>query len=703
MICRRLALAAAAVLVPVLPGGATAQVTGGPALTLEEAVATTLQSSYEVRQAAAEVEGRRGAWLEASGIFDPSLFSDLEYVFEQEQMLRGEITQEIRRRVPLEFLALGTPDNPNVGALDQAARALLDRDRLEGSLFVDDCELDLRSPTIVDVDLENTDIEGTTLQLCLDADGVLRGIALDSVAIGSEDLARLDAILDLLAALNDLDVDLPDVDRDEIESFIRAISDNLARLAEVLREQRANLGGLPEEVERMNLTWESGARWLLRNGLQVSAILALRGNDEDFDGKPRAAEFGGSPVAAIYSTTAGLRLIVPLGKGRGRVATVNPELATEAAYEAQRALYFHTASEEALRAIRAYWAAAAARERLELRLESARLQEEILETTGHLIEAEELPGAERHRADARAAEVRRQVDEARRQLVEARLELVRTMGSTVSDLDGTPTTSSGIPQASTLPIAPGSWIETARERRFDLAAARETSRSAELLAAKAKADLRRQVDLTLSLSYNGILERGPTRQLEGTPEEIRAQVAERYEDRIYDIGRYWDAASGHIAGPSFTIGLRWTLPFGNRTARGRLIQAQAARVTSEVLEMDLERKIELRLWELGGVLERLRDALADLQDALAGLEASLEASRELFAIGDIPLIDLLTTEQQVVDTRVAIIDLRSEIASLEGDIRFESGMLLREPRPEEQVGPGHLNLVTHGDRLARRR
>lgn len=649
----------------------TSAATIGPEITLEEAVARTLRSSWAIREEATRLDERRGVLEEALGVFDPTLFSSASFSFRQEALINGEIQPEIRRRVPLEFAAIATTEGPP-GILDRAAEFIESRTPEAAAIVLRECNEFTDTRFIVDAGTEGT------ITLCLDANGNLHGIVLEDLAVGGDDLDRLISTLQVLELLGD---EFQAETQNAIRNLLATTSSILRQFAEALRLARARLGGVPDEQELMDLTMEVGQRRLFRNGIALTATFGIVGTEDRFDDKRRSPASGGMTRPATFTSTAALRLNVPLGRGRGRVATYgNVEAATEAV-RAEQELVLHIASQEALGTIRAYWDVAAAEARVGLRERSRASRAAIRDRTQELIDASELPGVESARATSRLAEAERQLADARRQLVEARLELVRTMGESVDGLGGAPLAADSLPveegsAATTDPAATAaelsSLFERARLERHDLAAAAAATRATAILRDVARADLRRQLDLALRVSFDGF--------------------EESFDTRIYQLRGYWEAIDGRITGPSYAIGLRWNLPFANRAARGRLLRAESQLAQSEVTEGDLGRQVRLRLAEIVATLARRRAEAARLRETLGNLEQSLQATSERFGLGDATLLDVQTTEQQLTDARLALLEAERDIATLEAEARFESGTLLEEPA-EGVTDPAALRLA----------
>jgi outer membrane protein TolC len=644
-------------------GPLTAAQLEGPTLTLEEAVSETLRSSQELRLAQARTEQREGALQENSGLFDGSLFADLVYNYEQDALIRGEIGQEIRRRVPMEFAAIAIPPFGPPGALDRAADQLEAAAPGARTLIVDECR-DLQTQFIIE-----TPDQGTST-LCLDRDGILQGVVVDDTAISSEDL---DELLDVLYILEVLGQDMDQEIEANIRQALLDLAGTLRAIAEALRFQRALLAGLPSEGTRRESRFELGYRRLFRTGLGLTASINLQGSELGFDGKVRDPNRGGSLVPTTFTTGVGVRLDIPLARGRGRIATAGSEEAASLALEAERDILLHTATEQSLGTVRAYWNLAAQLERTALLEESVASRGRYLGVVNELVDAGERPGSDSGRAVAQLADAERQLSEARGQLSDARFDLVEAMGLQASSVEETPLPATPLPAAAHLGETLR-WSDAVIDRRFDLASAARTTEASGLLEEVARVNLRRQVDFIVSVSYSGFLD--------------------TFDKGLFDLGGYWDAADGRLVGPSYSIGLRLDLPFGNHRARGRLVQATAARAQSEISEGILARRVRLQVADLAATLDSRRTELQRILEADRYLSESLQSSDELFRIGDISLLDLLTTEQQLVTNRLSSIDIRREIALLAAAIRFESGTLLRDKgRAVEEFDPLQFELA----------
>jgi outer membrane protein TolC len=637
---------------------------GGPTITLRDAVDRTLRYEVSILQAREEIDKRQGSLWQASGLFDPTFFWNTSFSFVQEELVGRRLQFEVDRRLRFEFAAL---------ALDTAADAIIRGLPNRGTLLFQ-C-----SPEQSQVRLT---IDGTDIILCLNFQGDVEDFVFPETSLAGFNVAKflliqLDGKLD--PAINALLKDYVNFYND----ILRLLARQFRIAASALRIGRERLGPIPEDEQFLDLGLDLGHQLRFRNGMALTSTLSLLGTEDNFAGKPLQPLFGDTVFPNEFITSVGVRLDLPLGKGRGRVATQAPERAAEASLRAARHLLAHTATQQALETVLAYWDLRSVQERLRFLEASAEIQGQVLEGTRVLVDADELAAAELYRIEARHAEVLSQVAAERQAVVRARLGLQTVMGLSAERLDDAPLAADPLPQEDTEPAAgdPQAWVDQANAQRLDLAAAAETARASEILAQAAKVNLRRQVDLSLNTSFGGL--------------------HESFVERLYDPSAYWKALSGRLSGPSYGISLRFALPFRNREARGQLQQATASQAQSEIVATDLKRLIRLRILEILASLERAGAELQRARETAGHQQETLNASLERYEAGEITLIDTLTTEQQLTGARLAVVDASREVASLRAELQFEAGQLLaydgegdgEDERYGEELDPSRARLA----------
>lgn len=651
------ALFATLLAVPAVLGApARAQTPAGAApLDLETAVSTALAHSPEVAQAATEVAAQEAALEEALGLFSRRFGLHSLFDYGDSEISPSRRKSELNRRLRLE---IPPPE------FDTVARQLIDRlpvaagETNPGSLLYPDCD------------------QATTFFVLRNDDGTLQSV----LCFNDQDeligiLGRSPNGIDLNAFnLSGLFDDLSEIDA-ELDAFVKAqlalVADEMRTIAIALRLtaaslrlQRQRIGRIPDDQE--SIRFELGGDWQhrFRSGSSFVTTAELVSTEDNYKGKRLTPGYGDSTVPNSFVATFGLSYQVPLGRGGGRVAAYAPVLSAEASLEAARALYAHTANTQALATLEACWDTAAAARRLALLEASLATQQRIFEATEELVAGDVIPRVDLARNRASIAQVTADVAAARQALGVRRLALQRAMGLDATTLAAAPTGCADFaPLAGTSTLGYSdveALVAAALAARSDVAASGALVTASQALAAGARRDLRPEVALTFNASYNAF--------------------HETFRDRFYDFEGFHRALEGKWAGPSYGIALRVRLPIGNRSAEGRLVQAESSLSSSRISAGDLERNVRLRIQELTRTIGDTAAELAAQRAALENLEQTHAASLERYQAGDLSIVDTLLTEQQLTDARLGLVDVERRYASLLAQLRFETGTLIELAR-----------------------
>ncbi len=618
----------------------------GPRLGLAEAVDRAILHAPDVAQAGAVYAERQGALREASGLFDSVFTWDNALDYGRKELTptrrRAERNRRLRFELPAQFL-------------DEIAVGLIQRLPTDNTLLFSDCT---GSQTVISVE---SSLPGTPIFICLNSNGEIIGVVDPGGTFSSASASDL-RFLAFLEGVQGLDASIDAISQDYINFFadlLRVLSRQLHITASSLRLQRAWLGDVPDDDETIGFNSDFAYQWRFRRGTALTSTLSLDSSEDNFAGKLRDPRFGDSLNPNLFTTTVGVTLDVPLGRGAG-ISAGAPERAAEHAAAAAERFLEQSASEQSLGAIQAYLQLAAAQERVALLDESVARQEKILESTQALVDADQVPGIDLRRSQARLAQTRSDALGARQALATARLDLQRAMGLQAKTLEETPLAADALQALLPADLAAASDLEAlvarALDRRGDVRAATELSQANRLLAEAAKHDLRPEVGLKLNVSFNGLYE--------------------SFKDRWYDVEGFMRAADGKVAGPSYGGALTFKLPLGNNAARGRLLQAEASTAQAQIDEGDLRREVRLRLIETGGTLDRSRQTLGALDEAVRYSRETLDAANERFRAGDLSVIDTLITEEQVTQARLGWIDAAQQYLSSLAQMRFEAHGLL---------------------------
>jgi outer membrane protein TolC len=287
--------------------------------------------------------------------------------------------------------------------------------------------------------------------------------------------------------------------------------------------------------------------------------------------------------------------------------------------------------------------------------------------TDALIDADEMPRAERSRALAGQANARSQLEGARRELVRARMELALAMGVGVESEGNAPLAEGPFPpvpgDAALDALDDAALALGALDGRYDRRSARVSIEAREIESRGAFLEQRSQLDLGVTVSSRAI-----------------------GEDSLSNATDEW-------ADPSWKLRLKGEHPFGNRERRGRRgrYEQAVARLDQQSIQTgDLERQIKLNVVL---TLRSLEEAVARHREAVRAAELSQEtvdAEFEKLRLGSSTLLDAIQTEQQLTQAQLSVVAALQEVAALLTRLRFETGTLVAATEAGYEVGADQL-------------
>jgi outer membrane protein TolC len=392
----------------------------------------------------------------------------------------------------------------------------------------------------------------------------------------------------------------------------------------------------------------------------VGASLQFQANEDIYKDVPRDPALGGNTTPNRFFTTLPVSLTLPLGKGRGAVAVAAAERAARFGVDAQREDLRHAATEEVYRTVLAYVALAGAQQEVALLGESSARQAAIVQMTRQRVEAGETPQMDLNWAEARAAAVQASLLGARSRLVTARVGLVQSIGATAEAVGAMPRAADPIEVTPLSTAGVPDLFQIAETRRHDTKALSQFLLASSAIDAGARADLRRTVDLAI----NGGIRN--TYQVPPSPPPLG----------IFDPRGFWRSLTGQVD-PFVQASLTVELPFGNHAARGRAVQALADVRSREIDIADLTRSIRENIIGTTGALALTAAALERAQAAVSADEETLTGTLGLYKAGEVTLLDMLITEEQVTTDTLEVLRLRQSYVSLLARLRFETGEIVR--------------------------
>lgn len=674
-------------------------------LSLEEALRLSFEKSPDIQQAREAVAGQAASLQERSGAFDLLMRVSPSWSHTESELSTNSRLNEERRRIQLEETARAFRQLKEAYA-DAIAR------RQEGA------PLCPGGFTTISVSQLNgsipEDSDGIPSVLCVplgiiapanNVDGPLprNSDAINAQIAQGENLGNLvdsyilpgggatGGDLDFEQRLNDIyALGLEDRIEDVRQRGYEILEQGL-RLSEEA-ELRATfalqrLGLIPADEYRRQLGLRIDFSKPLRLGTLVTLQFSTTGTESNFRGRPLDPAFGGKGVQNEWRSGGTLIIDQPLGRGRGKVSAAAPERTAKSDLQAARLQYQHTVTTQALNTTLAYIDLMAGQQSLELLQRSAESNRQIRDATRELVKAGDRAASELDRSEARLADAEASVVNARSQVLQARTQLASVSGLALADARGGLQAAQRLPASAAIPEL-DAVARNARSQRYDLRAAEATERGSDILFQAARADTKRRLDLQVRLGA-GSFYQGPYFRV--LPDE---QVRNPFEPTDSPLNYYDPAGFGRAMGdhwsPTFAISLKFELPFGNRAATGRMVQAQQVLRQDSIRMANLGRVIDENVAQLLGAVKRAASEVQNRTRAVEAQESTWQTAQQLQAAGELTLIDLITTEQNLTSARLSLVQSQRDFDSNLARLRFETGTLVRfrdgEPASVDTAG-----------------
>ncbi|HEV3139054.1 MAG TPA: carboxypeptidase regulatory-like domain-containing protein, partial [Vicinamibacterales bacterium] len=403
------------------------------AITLTDAVTSTVERNATLAVDAATVQSLTGNQQQTVGVFDSVFRLSPSAGFTQEQLAPGLLnahksTRDSIAGIVKNFTAL-------TGLLQTSIRtSQIVPPRCPSGLVITFGGFNLSNPNLsqpINVDRldpteqsvlgTNTFLNGTPLG------DVLNGITLNNICtnpavVGLTPENYFQAIRDIV---NTHAIDLSGgqglnaflISTSQIEPENRLLQLNIAdSVAAKARLALERLGPLPTDELTRTTGIDVSLSKLFRNGISLTGDYNMQSQDQNFRDKPYDPAFGGLGQPPQFASIASFTLNVPLGQGLGRTAVEAPVRSAQLMLEAGRNSLRHDATEQAFRTTLAYLNVVAAQETIAALQESAARQQRIVQLTDQGAQVGELPRVEIDRARARATRVDSALAAARAQL-----------------------------------------------------------------------------------------------------------------------------------------------------------------------------------------------------------------------------------------------------------------------------------------------
>jgi outer membrane protein TolC len=600
-------------------------------LSLLDAVRLALEHDPAIRLRAAETDQKAGVAREASGEFDATLRGDLTY-----QYRREELAESIKQRERLQRQEVDKAIQENES---------LATDLGKGSTYLSDPKF-LTDPRGVNV---GAGIQNANLKADLE-------------------MVRAQVLLlnDLIARSTDPAIrqDLTEMRQGVISSSLSRLSAGMKEISDAmprLKQARADWGEAPENQWQRQASGKLDVSKKLRSGIVLDPFVNWDYSSGNYVGKTSTdVAKGGQGIKPLHKAELGFDVVVPLRRGRGSASVAATERAAAKDHEAARLSYLHQKSRSVLDTVVGYWDLRSAEEQLDVLRRSVKLQENLATMTRALVKAKQLPRAEETRVLASLADAQARLESGERRLREAQVGLARVMGIALADLEGPPRAADPFPAPPQRVGAEGKdvaeFVTATLGRRYDLKSLERTWEAAGLLVQGARIDTRPLLNLNLRAWGNAISE----------------------DEFNFDK---WEFRSGKA-------GLELERPFKNDQLQGRRVQREADLTRAEIDLRDLQRKIALGVLQAAKALGDTAQQLRRSDEAVRQYDRTVEDEQARFKLGESTLLDMILTEQQTTNARVARISAGRDYASLLAQLRYEAGLLVEEQQGVSTVsGP----------------
>jgi outer membrane protein TolC len=415
-----------------------------------------------------------------------------------------------------------------------------------------------------------------------------------------------------------------------------------------------------------------GVTKLFRNGLSIEPGLEID-RSQDITGAAPGAQ-------ASNLSTVTFKIRQPLLRGRGRAVVQGAELAAGREVVATGFDLRHTVAQRVLTVASQYWQVRAAEANLEVLRASEQSSGELLANTRKLIAADQVPAADLVQLEASLAAAESARIGGERDLFTQRSALGREIGLDAAEIAALPLPADPFPAVRPEEVPPAAaaaaarpYIDLGLRHRADLEAARQRVVETDLERPAALNALKPQVDLVLSPGYSG---------LTGGANTVS----------------FFSPLYSNIPGASAVASLVFSWPTFNQTARGNLLQLDAARRQNALA-------VELVAKGIGADVPAALDAvrrdalqLARAAEAVRLYERAVANEEKKLKGGSSTLLDLINQKDRLTAAGQAEVASELALALAILNLRFQTGTLLGE-RPGGPAGAAPDGGEIEGSRL----
>lgn len=347
---------------------------------------------------------------------------------------------------------------------------------------------------------------------------------------------------------------------------------------------------------------------------------------------------------------------LPLLQGKGETVVTADERSAAMALEAGRMTLLHTVSQKIYDVMVAYWTVVLNKLNLEELIASETRATRMLSDYKELVQADERPAGDLQQLAASLFEKTAARIAGEQSLYEAHQSLGLDMGVAKTELDMLPWPSDtfhGLTDSQTISISDpsGELLSGTLTRRMDYQSSRKNQEQKQIQVVAARDKLKPQLDLNVNLGYSGLDE---------------GKSASTYVTPLFQ----------QVPGLSVYVGLNYTFPVANTSARGIVTQRQAELRQAEIQCLNLERSISFSLSVALRDLRNTSEQLSRFSQSVTAYRQATANEAEKFKLGMSTLLDVITMEDRLTQSRLNEIQAQANLALAIARLRFETGMIV---------------------------
>jgi HAE1 family hydrophobic/amphiphilic exporter-1 len=406
----------------------------------------------------------------------------------------------------------------------------------------------------------------------------------------------------------------------------------------------------------------------------LSQLLPTGGSVQIFADWGRATSDGSFTVLSpAYSTNLGVSARQPLLRNLAVDPAREAIRVASAERNASAARLTRAVSDTIGQVDAAYWSLVAARRNVASIQSAVDLAERQLSETKIRVEAGALsktdiaqPTAERERRRGDLALARQRVEEAENTLK------ILVLGDPGDPAWRTQIVPSDDPESATEPAKLAGALDTALAKRPEILEARWRRERVEVQVIARKSDLLPRLDVVAAYGRRGLAGRANPNAvgLNGQPVVVPGPL---------EGG--WGRSYGTIRDnefPDASVGLSFSLPLGNRTAKANLAIAKSALSQAGTLVSAAEQQVQAEVRNAVFALESARQRIEAARAARVAAETQLYAEQERFQVGLSTNFLVLTRQNDLTNARVTETSALTDYRKAETELARATGVLLEQ-------------------------